>query len=253
MKQFFKFAAYLSIIFLFVFCQPSSLVKKESKSTSIDSTLYFRQVDLDDPFLDTVFQGPDTQVVMTKTVVPPVKAIPRAIRQVEGFRVQIFAGLDSLNALMTLGQAEEVLTDTVYFFKEKGLFKLQTGDYLYRPQADSARTYIRDNGYPGAWIVKRLINLYDQPKSQETVQESSVASSEEYEGKYKIQVAATSTQAGAEEIVDQLKQKLRYPVYYLLSGTLYKVYVGNFKEESTARNVLTEVRDAGYPDAWLVY
>jgi hypothetical protein len=253
MKQIFKITIYLSIIFLFLFCQPSSLVKKEQKSPSIDSTLYFQQVDVDDPFLDTVFQGPDTQVVLTKTIVPPEKAKQRTIKEVEGFRVQIFAGIDSLNALATFEQAGTVLTDTVYFFKDKGLFKLQTGDYLYRPQADSVKSYIQNNGYPGAWIVKRLIHLYDQPPAQETVQKSMVDGTTEYEGKYKIQVAATSTKAGAEEIVEKLIQKLPYHVYYLFSGTLYKVYVGNFETESTARSVLGEIREAGYPDAWLVY
>jgi hypothetical protein len=29
--------------------------------------------------------------------------------------------------------------------------------------------------------------------------------------------------------------------------------VGNFETESTARSVLGEIREAGYPDAWLVY
>jgi hypothetical protein len=252
MKQFIKWTIYVSIIFLFLFCQPSSLVKKEQKSAGIDSTLYFRQVDVGDPFLDTIFQGPDTQVVLRKTVLPPEQAAPKAIRQVEGFRVQIFAGIDSLNALATRDQSELVLTDTVYLFKEKGLFKLQTGDYLYRPQADSVKAYLSGNGYPGAWIVKRMINLYDQPKFPESMP-AVTAEAQPGEGKYKIQVAATSTQEGAEEIVEQLKQELSYPVYYQYSGLLYKVYIGNFKKESTARNVLIEVREAGYPDAWLVY
>jgi hypothetical protein len=253
MKQIIKCTFYISFIYLFFYCQPSSLVKKKQKETGIDSTLYFRQVDVDDPFLDTIFQGPDTQVVLQKTLLPPDKPQQRQIRQVEGFRVQIFAGIDSLNALATLEQAEMVLADTVYFLKEKGLYKLQAGDYLYRPQADSVRAYVRTNGYAGAWIVKCLINLYDQPQEEEIIQAASSDNTFADDGKYKIQIVATSTEPAAQQIVSELKEKITYNVYYQVSGALYKVYVGNFKEENTARSVLGEVREAGYPDAWLVY
>jgi hypothetical protein len=250
MKQYSRYSAYIAILFIFLYCQPSTLVKKEPKTTGVDSTLYFRQMDVDDPFLDTIFQGPDTQIVLQKKLLPPEKPQQRSVKQVEGFRVQIFAGVDSINALAILDQAEILLADTVYFIKDKGLFKLQTGDYLYRPEADSVRTFVRSNGYDGAWVVKRMINLYDLAEEVAPV----ISDDQQLpEGRYKIQVAATSTQSGAREIIDALKAKIAYPVYDLQSGALYKVYVGNFQDETAARAVLDEIRAAGYPDAWLVY
>ena len=253
MKSLVNYIFIISTLFFYFFCQPAPFVKKEQKKTGIDSTLYFRQVDVDDPFLDTVFQGPDTQIVLQKTLIPAEKPPERQVRQVEGFRVQIFAGIDSMNALVTLAESEMVFADTVYFFKEKGLYKLQTGDYLYRPQADSVRDLSRNNGYSGAWVVKRLINLYDQPPEPEATNETITDSTIIDEGRYKIQVVATSSQSGAEQIVGELKESIPYRVYYLQSGSLYKIFIGNFQDETTARRILKEVRETGYPDAWLVY
>ena len=138
--------------------QPGKLLKKDNTAAA-DSVLYFEQKDLDDPFLDTVFQEQDRPVTVTRTLYPsPVsqEPVPR-FREIEGFRVQIFAGIDSLNALPVLDEAEALTTDSIYFFLDKGLFKIQIGDYQFRYKADSARTYFRQNGFPGAWIVQRSI------------------------------------------------------------------------------------------------
>lgn len=253
MKDLFKFILCSSLLFLLFYCQPAPFVKKAQKKSPVDSTLYFQQMDIDDPFLDTVFQGPDTQVVLQKTLIPVAKQVPRPVRHAEGFRVQVFAGTDSINARAAREEAEMVFADTVYFLNEKGLYKIQTGDYLYRPEADSVRDFSRGNGYPGAWVVKRLINLYDRQPEPEEITEIPETGAMSDEGRYKIQVAATSSQSNAEQIVNELKKTFSYRVYYLQGDTLYKIYIGNFRDENTARGILNEVRDSGYPDAWLVY
>jgi len=72
-------------------------------------------------------------------------------------------------------------------------------------------------------------------------------------GKYKIQIIATASEQRAGEIVADIKGTLNYPAFYEKGGNLYKVFVGYFMEENTARQALAKIRQSGFPDAWLVY
>jgi cell division septation protein DedD len=239
-------------------CQPQTAVKTEETAT-VDSAFYYVQKDIDDPFLDTVFQAPDPSIALKKELYPPPEQKPK-FKEIEGFRIQIFAGVDTVNALSTRAQAKTIVSDSVYLLDEQGLLKVQVGDYPYRYQADKVRDQFRREGFPGAWVILRTILIPFEADSTETVQAIpdtatvvQPAKPVVEQGKYKIQIIAIGSEDRAQEIISNLKQNMNYQAFYERSGSLFKVFVGYFQEEMTAREALGKLRESGYPDAWLVY
>lgn len=246
-----------TILFLAA-CQPKTAVKNDETAT-VDSAFYYVQKDIDDPFLDTLSQAPDRSISLKKDVYPPPVQKPK-FKEIEGFRVQIFAGADTINALSTRSQAATMVTDSVYLLEDQGLLKVQVGDYPYRYQVDKIRDQFRREGFPGAWVILRTILIpYEAASTDDTITVADTVIAPQpmeksvVEGNFKIQIIATGSEERAKEIVENLKQTMNYQAFYEKSGNLYKVFVGYFKEENTARDALDKIRAGGFPDAWLVY
>jgi hypothetical protein len=253
---------FIVILVILAACQPQT-AKKTEETAAVDSAFYYVQKDIDDPFLDTVFQTPDSSIALKKEVYPPPAQKPK-FKEIEGFRVQIFAGIDTLNAIATRSQAATIVPDSVYLLKDKGLLKVQVGDYPYRYQADKVRNQFRQDGFEGAWVILRTILIpfeADTSEQSKALTDSNtvdlpiapVTESAIEQGKYKIQIIALASEEKATAIVEDLKQSMNYQAFYEKSGNLFKVFVGYFKEETTAREALGKLRENGYPDAWLVY
>ena len=231
-----------STVLLFLLsCQPKTMTKTDETSM-VDSSFYYVQEDISDPFLDTIFQAPDQAINLKKEIYPPPVQKSK-FKEIEGFRIQIFAGLDSLNALSSRSQAADLVSDSVYLLADKGLLKVQVGDYPYRYQADTMRDKFRKNGFPGAWIILRTILI---PADTSDTDATGA-------GTFKIQIIATGSESRAGEIINEITGQLSLSAFSEKSGTLYKVFVGYFKEEQEAREALKKIREGGYPDAWLVY
>jgi len=249
----------LIIIVLLAACQPQTAVKS-GDSSQVDSSFYYVQEDIDDPFIDTVFQDPDQPVTLQKELYPPPPQ-KEFYKQVEGFRVQIFAGLDAINADAAYTDAGRLVSDSVYKFEEKGLIKVQVGDFQFRPQADNTRDLMRSNGFTGAWVVQRVINIpidtagtqIGQPPPPAEPAAAAAVQKTGASGRYRIQIMASSSEDRARTAAGEIKSQLGYDAFYEKSGSLYKVFVGYFNDEISARQVLDELRGKGYPDAWLVY
>lgn len=249
---------FISALIFITACQPKTVVKTDD-SAAVDSAFYYVQKDIDDPFLDTVFQAPDPSLALKKEVYPPPEQQPK-FKEIEGFRIQIFAGVDTLNAMSTRSQAATIVSDSVYLLDDQGLLKVQVGDYPYRYQADKVRDQFRREGFPGAWVILRTILIpfeADTTKVVQNIPDSTIViqpvSTPVEQGKYKIQIIAIGSEDRAKAIIGNLKQNMNYQAFYEKSGNLYKVFVGYFKEEDTARTALRKLRESGYPDAWLVY
>ncbi len=249
----------IGVMILITACQPRTTFKKDD-SAAADSILYFQPIDLDDAFLDTIFSEPDRALTLEKQLVPPPipPKVPARFKEIEGFRVQIFAGIDSINALPLLDQVANLTTDSIYFFRENGLFKIQAGDYQFRYKADSAKTHFRQNGFPGAWVVQRLILIPAAPDSVSGFLAGPDTSDVlpligEETGRYKIQVMATADPEKARLTVAALRSRDNYNAFFEQNGNLYKIFVGFFTVENRAREVLQTLRNGDYPDAWLVY
>jgi hypothetical protein len=245
----------LSVIGIMIACQPGKVVKKDQTALP-DSALYYQQADIADPFLDTIFQEPDQAITINQKIYPLYISDPiQKFKEAEGFRVQVFAGSDPLKVESVRHEIATITDDSVHFFDEKGLYKVQVGDYLYRYLADNMKTKMRQNGYPGAWVVQRTILVpIDSIATDSLMVEDSIKVNPGSDtGKYKIQLVVTGSLEKAEDIINSLQPNTESRVFYEQSGNLYKVFVGLFEEEYQAREELEKMRQLGYPDAWLVY
>lgn len=239
-------------------CQPKAGTRVAPEA-SVDSTLYFAAEPVPDPFRDSLaVAGPPVR--LSHTVYPPppeVEPLPR-FKQIEGFRIQVFAGVDSSGAdLIRTQLQQQQLSDTVYMIEDKGLYKVQIGDYPYRAPADQLIPELRREGYPGAWVVQRRINIprtdADNAVPDSAAPATPVDSVRQGEGTYRIQVLATSSDIRARQLTDEIRGEWGHPAFYEESGKLFKVFIGYFNTEDEARRILESVRARGYPDAWLVY
>jgi hypothetical protein len=246
-----SYIIFLLLLIVVYSCQ-QSLIKKDKRIAEVDSSLFFEQVEIEDPFLNKLANNPSQTFTLKKTLIPP--PLPESeqskFRTIEGYRVQIFAGIDSIYALSNKNIAKGTVMDTVYMFRDKGLFKLQVGDYPYYPQADSIKRQFRQTHFPGAWIVRTNILIPFQESGLDAMVDSVRVNNS---GKYKIQVIATSDENKAENIVNSLKLQYNFNSFYESAGNIYKVFIGYFNNEDQARNALEIIRKGKYPDAWLVY
>ena len=161
-----KILIVIGSIFVIISCNVQNIRKarlqnkaEKQQSAQVDSFLYYQPVTLNDPFLDSLNVQNDMEQTLKVRILPPPSPPAPTTKQVEGYRVQTFAGLDSLNALVLTNDLRSAIEDSVYLFKEKELFKIQLGDYLYRNDADMKVLDLRKNGFAGAWVVQRLVNV----------------------------------------------------------------------------------------------
>ncbi len=233
---------------LFLGCQPEFVKKRPSATSEVDSVLFYQKKDVADPFIDGLLSNSDQPVILKKTVAPP-PAPKKNYREAQGFRVQVFAGIDSLNALQQLKKLSSVVSDSCYLIKEKDLFKVQAGDFVKRYKADSLREAVKKDGFPGAWVLQTTVYVYNDNTEllPETVESSSAS------GKYQIQVFATSDESKAKDLVTRLSQQFDYPAHYESKNNLYKVFLGKFATREQADKILQEIKNLGFPDAWIVH
>lgn len=266
----------LSIITLFLlYCNPKTLLTGVTHTSDVDSVLFYQQNPVADPFLDEIQSNPGNSARLTTMILPPPPPPLPNYKEIEGFRVQLFAGTDSISALSVQSRVDMDVDDPVYLIHEGGLFKIQVGDYLYRMDADNMKLVLNNKGYDGAWVAKRMIHvLHDSIESDSSIvlppppppapagasqeeiiteQVSDSTLTEANEIKFKIQVMATSDELKAQQMELELEDQFSQDAFYEKTGDIYKVFIGKFKTRTDAEILLNKVRENGYPDAWLVY
>ncbi len=83
-------------------------------------------------------------------------------KEVDGFRVQIFAGRSVETATMTKTKAEAdfaPLGQKVYFIFEAPFYRIRVGDFTDRTQAEKLREQARKIGYREAFIVRSKVRV----------------------------------------------------------------------------------------------
>jgi len=250
-----KLYLFLVMIFIIIACNPQSIRRSRLQDNQAeaqpDSFLYYQPMAINDSFLDSLTSVNDKEEVLKVRLIPPPPPPAPKTKQVTGYRIQTFAGLDSINAITSIEKLKTVVQDSIYFLREKGLFKIQFGDYVLRNDADLKVLDIRKSGISGAWVVSGMVNipidsLSSKAKSLDTAQQIS-------EALYKIQVLVTSDLSKAETLTGTLKEQFYKESYFIESGSMYKIFLGKFNNRSDAEKVLEQVKKSGYPDAWLVY
>ena len=71
---------------------------------------------------------------------------------------------------------------------------------------------------------------------------------------WSVQLGAFKNDAGALQLVDEIKQKFNQPVYknYDPVSGYYKVTLGSFQSREDATRFRLDVQSRGYPDAFIV-
>ncbi len=240
---------FLLIALVMAGCQPAAIVRPITRGSEVDSVFYYRQQPVADPFLDSLSLHDNRNLTLRKTVLPlpaPIDPFDHAA----GFRVQVFAGADSIKAVQEkLQAAPAVGQDSVYLFRENGLFKVQVGDYPGRPQAEESRNRLKAVGFTGAWLVQREINI---PRTVSTSTGGDMSRASLPAGRFYIQLRATADQAKALDLAEQAAAAFSLSYKIIAAGQVYKVLLGPLPNRFETERRLTEVRNAGYPDAWIV-
>ena len=75
----------------------------------------------------------------------------------DGFRLQIFETSSVNEANRSLRKFERALDDSVYMVFDAPLYKLQTGNFATKKEADAQKNALRKRGYRDIWIVRSRI------------------------------------------------------------------------------------------------
>jgi hypothetical protein len=242
MKMIFSYGFFVLIVL--TSCKTTSLLHNENEE-NLRESMYFEEEMIADPFLDSLATNRFQAVILKKRLLPPPPPPPSKFKQVEGFRIQVFAATDSLQAQQIQNSLKRFTNDSVYRFLERGLYKVQLGDYLYRTTADSVRRAALKTGYNGAWVVRKMINTPadNHPKQIENNKNNT--------NKFSIQLAAYSQKADAETEAHRLNETFSKPILVKRAGHLYKLYYGQFKSKAEAKKYLQTVQKKGFSQAWV--
>jgi hypothetical protein len=206
----------------------------------------------DKDFKSLIDNYAEEKVVLTEQGNFQRKLEARSYREVEGMRVQVFAGLDKNNAESIVQQMTSLKLDSVYLREDQGLYKVQIGNFTERLEAEKMLDKLRYAGVSNAWIVSTTIHT---PKTavQDTtfVPEPPAISDAAERFLYAIQVFVTGNYNKAQSYQQQLIRAFQEEVWIKEQDGLWKILLGKFGDESYARNRLEQIRTQGYPDAWL--
>ncbi len=175
----------------------------------------------------------------------------RSFKEESGMRIQTFAGSSRENAEKFATSLSSLSLDSVYIVPENGLFKVQLGNFKDRLEAEKMLDQLRFQGINNAWIVQASIHLPKEKMIQFTSADTASADSGFLQLLYSIQIFVTGNKEKADSLSREFANIFPDEVWITTSGNYWKVLVGKFSQEIVARQRLDEIRNSGYPDAWL--
>lgn len=75
----------------------------------------------------------------------------------DGFRLQIYESSSVEDANRNLRKFEKTLDDSVYMIFEAPLYKIRTGNFVSKKEAETEKKALRKKGYKDIWIVRSRI------------------------------------------------------------------------------------------------
>ncbi len=236
-------------------CHPGLIREQRTtgKTPTPDSTLYYTPRILADPFLDSLKTDLSTAVVYLTLTPPPQPPAPR-FKTIDGYRVQLFAGVDSLNGKTLAAKLRNALNDSIYFFRDGALFKVQAGDFAWRNDADMKVLELRKKGYLQGWVVQRPINWpIDDSLKTTIVPHAAHKPASPVVDVFRIQVLVTGNKHKALQVKTQLEQQWKLPARIIHQKNLYKLVFGSFNTRKEAEEWRDKLKTNGYPDAWILH
>ena len=80
----------------------------------------------------------------------------------DGFRLQVFETSSVEEAKRSLRKFEKALDDSVYMIFEAPLYKLRTGNFVTKREAENEKLKLNREGYKDVWIVRSRIEQNDR-------------------------------------------------------------------------------------------
>ena len=80
----------------------------------------------------------------------------------DGFRLQVFETSSVEEANRSLRKFEKALDDSVYMIFEAPLYKLRTGNFATKREAENEKLKLNREGYKDVWIVRSRIEQNDR-------------------------------------------------------------------------------------------
>ncbi len=80
----------------------------------------------------------------------------------DGFRLQVFETSSVEEANRSLRKFEKALDDAVYIIFEAPLYKLRTGNFTTKKEAENEKLKLNREGYKDVWIVRSRIEQNDR-------------------------------------------------------------------------------------------
>ncbi len=170
-------------------------------------------------------------------------------QETAGIRVQLFAGIDFINAEKVAAEVRALDLDSVYVIEEKGIYKVQLGNYTEQLEAEKMLDKLRFVGISNAWITQSTIHT-PKKASESTTITHDLKGSDTLKVVYAIQVFVTYSSDKAKRLAQKISQKFDN-TRILKQGQYWKILIGRYYSEEIARNKLSYIKNSGYPDAWL--
>ena len=155
------------------------------------------------------------------------------------YRIQIFSG-SAANAQKLYNQytGNHNATDIyVLHDAESGFWKVWVGNYMTRPEADSAKAKLTELGFSGAWVK-------EMPQTSLTVKETIEL--------FWVQMGSFQKESSAQALFEKLKTQFKDQVIIKTAGSVYKVWIGGFTERSMADVLKSKLVQQGYTGVFIV-
>ncbi len=173
----------------------------------------------------------------------------RPYQETTGIRVQLFAGTDFINAEKVAAEARALDLDSVYVIEEKGIYKVQLGNYTEHLEAEKMLDQLRFVGISNAWITQSTIHTPKKASGSATITHD-LKGSDTLKVVYAIQVFVTHSNDKAKRLAQKISQKFDN-TQVIKQGQYWKILIGRYYSEEIARSKLSQIINSGYPDAWL--
>jgi tetratricopeptide (TPR) repeat protein/cell division septation protein DedD len=163
----------------------------------------------------------------------------------QGFAVQLAAlsAQPNLSAYRNLGNL-----GTVYAREDQGVFKVRVGVYPTRTQAEAALRTAKQQGYANAFIVEESNTPTSAPQPQEQPQSTAPSTSTPQGTYYLLQLGAFRNSINLDtSSLNPLGTVSEWP-----KGEFKVLALGDFNSVEAARQILPQVKAAGFTDAFVV-
>jgi hypothetical protein len=175
----------------------------------------------------------------------------RPYLEMPGMRIQVFAGSDMKNAEIKAGEVSSLGLDSVYIIEETGMYKVQVGNFSDRREAEIMLDQLRFAGISNAWITQSSIHV-QKDSSQLPEHNLTDDAVNKFNITYSIQVFVTGDKEKAKLLTEKFSSKFNENAWVIQQGVYWKILLGKFASEESARMKLKEIRNSGFSDAWLM-